>query len=160
MSRLGKKIPIRACVFTFSLKLEKWSFHVADLSIIIIIIIIMIIIIIIIIIYYLFGANIYMNILYSDVPYKFHSNNKSNIIKLSKPYLIYKLKITQSQKCKILKITSIRFPKKMSFHLGLKNIHCLSISNVIWETVPQSRRRNLKCSVSQCLFRFCSIIRL
>ena len=30
MSRLGKKIPIRACVFTFSLKLEKWSFHVAD----------------------------------------------------------------------------------------------------------------------------------
>ena len=73
MSRLGKKIPIPACVFTFSLKLEKWSFHVADLSIIIIIIIIMIIIIIIIIIiYYLFGANIYMNILYSDAPYKFH----------------------------------------------------------------------------------------
>ena len=32
MSRLGKKIPIRACAFTFSLKLEKWSFHVADLS--------------------------------------------------------------------------------------------------------------------------------
>ena len=32
MSRLGKKIPICACVFTFSLKLEKWSFHVADLS--------------------------------------------------------------------------------------------------------------------------------
>ena len=32
MSRLGKKIPIRARVFTFSLKLEKWSFHVADLS--------------------------------------------------------------------------------------------------------------------------------
>ena len=31
MSRLGKKIPIRACVFMFSLKLEKWSFHVADL---------------------------------------------------------------------------------------------------------------------------------
>ena len=31
MSRLGKKIPIRACVFTFSLKLEKWSFHVAHL---------------------------------------------------------------------------------------------------------------------------------
>ena len=29
---------------------------------------------------------------------------------------MYKLKITQSQKCKILKITSIRFPKKMSFH--------------------------------------------
>ena len=75
MSRLGKKIPIRACVFTFSLKLEKWSFHVADLSIIVIIIIIIIIIIImiiIIIIYYLFGANIYMNILYSDAPYKFH----------------------------------------------------------------------------------------
>ena len=32
MSRLGKKIPIHACTFTFSLKLEKWSFHVADLS--------------------------------------------------------------------------------------------------------------------------------
>ena len=32
MSRLRKKIPIRACVFTFSLKLEKWSFHVTDLS--------------------------------------------------------------------------------------------------------------------------------
>ena len=32
MSRLGKKIPVRACVFTFSIKLEKWSFHVADLS--------------------------------------------------------------------------------------------------------------------------------
>ena len=32
MSRLGKKIPICACVSTFSLKLEKWSFHVADLS--------------------------------------------------------------------------------------------------------------------------------
>ena len=31
MSRLGKKIPSRAYVFTFSLKLEKWSFHVADL---------------------------------------------------------------------------------------------------------------------------------
>ena len=31
MSRLGKKIAIRACVFTFSLKLEKGSFHVADL---------------------------------------------------------------------------------------------------------------------------------
>ena len=29
MSRLGKKIPIRACVFP--LKLVKWSFHVADL---------------------------------------------------------------------------------------------------------------------------------
>ena len=28
---LGKKIHIRACVFTFSLKLEKSSFHVADL---------------------------------------------------------------------------------------------------------------------------------
>ena len=32
MSRLGKKIPICACVFKFSLKLEKWSSHVADLS--------------------------------------------------------------------------------------------------------------------------------
>ena len=32
MRRLGKKILICACVFTFSLKLEKWSFHVADLS--------------------------------------------------------------------------------------------------------------------------------
>ena len=32
MLRLGKKIPICACVLTFSLKLEKWSFHVADLS--------------------------------------------------------------------------------------------------------------------------------
>ena len=32
MSRLGKKIPICACVFTFSLKLEKCFFHVADLS--------------------------------------------------------------------------------------------------------------------------------
>ena len=31
MSRLGKKIQIRACVFNLSLKLEKWSFHVADL---------------------------------------------------------------------------------------------------------------------------------
>ena len=31
MSRLGKKIQICVCVFTFSLKLEKWSFHVADL---------------------------------------------------------------------------------------------------------------------------------
>ena len=31
MSRLGKKIPIRACVLTFSLKLEKWSFRIADL---------------------------------------------------------------------------------------------------------------------------------
>ena len=30
--RLGKKIQICVCVFTFSLKLEKWSFHVADLS--------------------------------------------------------------------------------------------------------------------------------
>ena len=28
---LGKKIPIRACVFMSSLKLEKWLFHVADL---------------------------------------------------------------------------------------------------------------------------------
>ena len=32
MSRLGKKIPVRACLFTLSIKLEKWSFHVADLS--------------------------------------------------------------------------------------------------------------------------------
>ena len=31
MSRLEKKIQIRACVLTFSVKLEKWSFHVADL---------------------------------------------------------------------------------------------------------------------------------
>ena len=31
MSRLGKKIQICVCVFTFSLKVEKWSFHVADL---------------------------------------------------------------------------------------------------------------------------------
>ena len=31
MSKLGKKIQIRACVFTFALKLEKWSFHDADL---------------------------------------------------------------------------------------------------------------------------------
>ena len=31
MSRLGKKIQIYVCVFTFSLKPEKWSFHVADL---------------------------------------------------------------------------------------------------------------------------------
>jgi len=33
VSRLGKKIPIRTCVFpVLVLKLEKWSFHVADLS--------------------------------------------------------------------------------------------------------------------------------
>ena len=32
MSRLRKKIPICACMFMFSEKLEKWSFHVADLS--------------------------------------------------------------------------------------------------------------------------------
>ena len=32
MSRLGKKIQIYVCVFTFSLKIEKWSIHVADLS--------------------------------------------------------------------------------------------------------------------------------
>ena len=32
MSRLGKKIQIYVCVFTFPLKIEKWSFHVADLS--------------------------------------------------------------------------------------------------------------------------------
>ena len=32
VSRIGKKILICVCVFTFSLKLEKWSFHAADLS--------------------------------------------------------------------------------------------------------------------------------
>ena len=32
MSRFGKKIHICICVFTFSLKLEKLSFHVADLQ--------------------------------------------------------------------------------------------------------------------------------
>ena len=31
MSKLGKKIQIGGCVFTFPVKLEKWSFHVADL---------------------------------------------------------------------------------------------------------------------------------
>ena len=31
MSKVGKKIEIRACVFTYSVKLEKWTFHVADL---------------------------------------------------------------------------------------------------------------------------------
>ena len=31
MSKLGKKIQIGGCVFTFSVKLEKWSSHVADL---------------------------------------------------------------------------------------------------------------------------------
>ena len=31
VSRLGTKLQIRTCVFTFSLKLEKWSFDVADL---------------------------------------------------------------------------------------------------------------------------------
>ena len=31
MSRLGKNIPFRVCVFMLSLKLEKWSFHIADL---------------------------------------------------------------------------------------------------------------------------------
>ena len=30
LSRLGKRIQIRACVFTFSLLPEKWSFHVAN----------------------------------------------------------------------------------------------------------------------------------
>ena len=30
VSRLGKKIQIRASVFTFSLLSEKWSFHVAN----------------------------------------------------------------------------------------------------------------------------------
>ena len=29
VSKLGKKIPNRACVFTFFVKLEKWSFHFA-----------------------------------------------------------------------------------------------------------------------------------
>ena len=33
MSKLGKEIQFRGCVFTFSVKLEKWSFHVADLPI-------------------------------------------------------------------------------------------------------------------------------
>ena len=31
MSKLEKTIQIRGCVFTFSVKLDKWSFHVADL---------------------------------------------------------------------------------------------------------------------------------
>ena len=31
MSKLRKKVQIGVCVFAFSLKLEKWSFHVADL---------------------------------------------------------------------------------------------------------------------------------
>ena len=31
MSKLGKKIQIRGCMFRFSVILEKWSFHVADL---------------------------------------------------------------------------------------------------------------------------------
>ena len=31
MSKLRKKTQIRGCVFTFSVKLEKWSFHVSDL---------------------------------------------------------------------------------------------------------------------------------
>ena len=31
MSKLEKKIQIRGCVFTSSVKLKKWSFHVADL---------------------------------------------------------------------------------------------------------------------------------
>ena len=30
VSRLGKKIQIRACVFTFSILPQKWSFHVAN----------------------------------------------------------------------------------------------------------------------------------
>ena len=30
MSKLEKKIQIRACVFTFSVKLEKWSFDVTN----------------------------------------------------------------------------------------------------------------------------------
>ena len=31
MSKLVKKTQICACVFAFSVKLEKWSFHVTDL---------------------------------------------------------------------------------------------------------------------------------
>ena len=31
VSKTGKKIQIRVCVFTFSVKLENWPFHVADL---------------------------------------------------------------------------------------------------------------------------------
>ena len=31
MSKLSKKIQIRGCVFTFSVKVQKWSFHVAGL---------------------------------------------------------------------------------------------------------------------------------
>ena len=31
MSRLGKEIEICVCVITFSLELEKWPFHVANL---------------------------------------------------------------------------------------------------------------------------------
>jgi len=31
VSKLGKNIQIRGCVFIFSVKLEMWSFHVADL---------------------------------------------------------------------------------------------------------------------------------
>ena len=31
MSKLGKKIQIRGCVFSFSIKLEKWPFYVAHL---------------------------------------------------------------------------------------------------------------------------------
>ena len=31
VSKLGKKIQIRACLFTFSVKLDKRLFHVADL---------------------------------------------------------------------------------------------------------------------------------
>ena len=31
MSRLGKKIQICVCVLTFLLKLEEWSFNIADL---------------------------------------------------------------------------------------------------------------------------------
>ena len=32
MSKLEKKIQIGGSVFTFSVKLEKWSFHAADVS--------------------------------------------------------------------------------------------------------------------------------
>ena len=31
VSKLEKKIQIRGCVFAFSVKLEKWTFHVGDL---------------------------------------------------------------------------------------------------------------------------------
>ena len=31
MAKLGHKFQIHVCVFTFVVKIEKWSFHVADL---------------------------------------------------------------------------------------------------------------------------------